>query len=281
MSITSLLGALLGYGLVFFAIASSTDHFASFLHLPSMLIVLGGTVAYAFMSYQARDVKTAFQAIGWMLKKPSSPREGMQTEIGRLIRWGYIVQAKGLKSLESQVKGVKLEDPLLHYCLELVASNYTPHALRTMLETAMDHAYLRRMAPADVLKSMAATAPAFGMIGTLVGMVIMLQGVGADMSSLGQGLAVALLTTLYGVLLARLLFLPAAAKLEQMEELTRFRNQLMLEGLVMLAEKQNPRHMQDRLNSFLPPGEQFDIDTQMRKRVQEENAIVPSESTKA
>ncbi len=278
MSIASLLAALLGYGLVVFAIASSTNNAASFFHLPSLLIVLGGTVAYAFMSYQAREVRTAFRAIGWMVKKPASPREGMQTEIGRLIRWGYLVQTKGLKSLEAQVKNLKLEDPLLHYCLELVTSNYSPAVLRSMLETAMDQDYLRRMTPAEVLKSMAAAAPAFGMIGTLVGMVIMLQGVGAEMSSLGQGLAVALLTTLYGVLLARLVLLPAASKLEQMEELTRFRNQLMLEGLVMLAEKQNPRTMQDRLNSYLQPHEHFDIDTQMRKRAMNEGSEPASEA---
>lgn len=277
MSIVSLLAALVGYGMVVLAIASSTDHAGSFFHLQSVLIVLGGTVAYAFMSYQSNDVTTAFRAIGWMVKKPKSPREGIQIEIGRLIRWGYLVQTKGLKTLESQVKGLKLEDPLLHYCLELVTSNYSPAVLRNMLETAMDQDYLRKVTPAEVLKSMAAAAPAFGMIGTLVGMVIMLQSVGAEMSSLGQGLAIALLTTLYGVLLARLLFLPAASKLEQMEELTRFRNQLVLEGLVMLAEKQNPRTMQDRLNSFLQPHEHFDIDTQMRKRALTDG-VEPGES---
>ena len=272
MSIASILGVLMGYGLVILAIFTSTDNTRSFFHLQSILIVGGGTVAGAFMSYQARDVFIAFRAIGWMIKKPNSPREAMQTEIGRLIRWGYLVQAKGLRALEKQVKSLKLSEPLLHYCLELVTSSYQPHDIRRMLETAVDQAYERQTQPVEVLRSMAAAAPAFGMIGTLVGMVIMLQSIGDDIGNLGQGLAIALLTTLYGVLLARLVFLPAAVKLEQMEELTRFRNQLVSEGLVMLAEKQSPRYMQDRLNSFLEPARHFDIDTQMRARAQAEHA---------
>ena len=267
MSISSLLGVLFGFGLVLYAIVSSTDHAESFLHGASVLIVLGGTVASAFMAFQAEDVMRAFHAVIWMVKKPESPREGMQTEIGRLIRWGYLVQAKGLAALESQVKSLKIEEPLVHYCVELVTSNYQPQDLRNMLETAVDQDYLRQTAPVEVLRSMAGSAPAFGMIGTLVGMVIMLQSVGADMGALGQGLAIALLTTLYGVLFARLVFLPAAVKLEQTQELMRFRNQLVLEGLVMLSERQSPRYMQDRLNSFLPTGQHFDIDTMHKGRV--------------
>jgi chemotaxis protein MotA len=264
VSIASILGVLLGYGMIVLAILGSTDDVRMFLHIPSILIVFGGTVAAAFMSYQSRDVQIAFRAIGWMVKKPKSPREGMQTEIGRLIRWGYLVAAKGLPALEQQVRSLRISEPLLHYCVQLVTSHYQPQDLRNMLETAFDQAYERQTQPVQVLRTMAAAAPAFGMIGTLVGMVIMLQSVGGDMSGLGQGLAIALLTTLYGVLLARLVFLPAAVKLEQMEELTRFRNQLMLEGLVMLAEKRSPRYMQDRLNSYLETDRHFEIDAQLR-----------------
>ena len=111
---------------------------------------------------------------------------------------------------------------------------------------------------------MASDAPAFGMIGTLVGLVVMLQSLGDDLSKLGQGLAVALLTTLYGVVSARMIFLPAAAKLEQKEQIHHFRNLMIAEGLVLLSEKQSPRYMQDRLNRFLDPAIHFDIDKQMR-----------------
>lgn len=115
---------------------------------------------------------------------------------------------------------------------------------------------------------MGGTAPAFGMIGTLVGLVAVLQGMGAGgddmMEHIGKGMALALVTTLYGVVFARLMFLPAASKMQQKEEIEKFRNTMVVEGLIMLSEKKSPRFMQDRLNSFLDPSIHFNIDTQMR-----------------
>ncbi len=95
-------------------------------------------------------------------------------------------------------------------------------------------------------------------------MVVMMQGLGDDIGNMGMGLAVALLATLYAVVYARLVCLPAAEKLQQKEEIERFRNYLITEGLVMLAEKHSPRFMQDRLNSFLDPAIHFNIDTQKK-----------------
>jgi adenylosuccinate lyase len=126
----------------------------------------------------------------------------------------------------------------------------------------------RDLSDSTVLRNMGASAPAFGMIGTLVGMVAMLSqmGGGADnmVEVIGIGMSLALIATLYGVLLARMVFLPAANKLLQKEETERFRNLMVVEGLVMLAEKKPPRFMQDRLNSYLEPENHFDIDRQMR-----------------
>ena len=127
-----------------------------------------------------------------------------------------------------------------------------------------DSAFSRGIIQANILKSMAAAAPAFGMIGTLVGLIVMLQGLGADFSSLGSGLAVALITTLYGVLLAQLVFKPAASKVEQREQIRRFRNTLIAEGLALLAERRPPRYIQDMMNSYLDPSIHFDIDQQQR-----------------
>jgi chemotaxis protein MotA len=98
---------------------------------------------------------------------------------------------------------------------------------------------------------MASAAPAFGMIGTLVGLIIMLDSLSSDPNGIGAGLAVALLTTLYGVLFAKFLFQPAADKTLQREDIARFRNFLMMEGFVMLAEQRPPRYIRERINSFL------------------------------
>lgn len=264
MSIASLFGVLVGFGLFFVSVFLSTNHYGLFFSLPALLMVVGGTVAVGFMSFPYRDVVVAFKAIGWMLVKPKSSREGLNTEILRLIKWAYLVQAKGMPALENEVKNIHTTDPLLRYCVELVTSNYPPADLRKMLETAVQSEFERTTTPVTVLKQMASAGPAFGMIGTLVGLIVMLQEAGDDLGAMATGLAVALLTTLYGVLLSRLIYLPAAIKLKHKEEIHLFRNELIVEGLVMLAEKQSPRYMEDRLNSFLEPQHHFSIDAQIR-----------------
>lgn len=167
-----------------------------------------------------------------------------------------------------EIKSVRSNDPIVRYCLECVATAHKPDELRLMMETAVESEYERATVPVDILKNMAATSPAFGMIGTLVGLVAVLQGMGAAaddmMSVVGNGMALALITTLYGVVFARLVFLPAATRLQQKEEIERFRNLMVIEGLIMLSEKKGPRFMQDRLNSFLDPAIHFDIDKQIR-----------------
>lgn len=264
MSIATLAGTIFGFALVLGAIAHGTDNYWSFLSLEGFLIVIGGSIANAFMSYQAIYVLRAFEGIWHMVKKAKATREGLNAEIMRLIKWAYLVHAKGLAGLEGEV-GPKIKEPLLRYGIDLVITGYQPDVIRRMMNTAVEAEFERAITPVTVLRNMASTAPAFGMVGTLVGMIIMLQGISGDMSQIGNGLAVALLATLYGIISARLICLPAADKLMQKEEIMRFRNYMMTEGLVLLAERQSPRFMQDRLNSFLEPSIHFNLDEQLKK----------------
>lgn len=264
LSLATLAGVIFGFALVLGAILHGADNFYSFLSLEGFLIVIGGTIANAFMSYQANYVVKAFKAMINMLKKPKATREGLNAEIMRMIKWAYLSHSKGLAGLESEV-GVKIKEPLLRYGMDLVVTGYQAEAIRKMMNTAVEADFERSITPVTVLRNMASTAPAFGMVGTLVGMVIMLQNIQGDMTKIGTGLAVALLATLYGILVARLFCLPAADKLMQKEEIMRFRNYMMTEGLVLLAEKQSPRFMQDRLNSFLDPKIHFNLDEQLKK----------------
>jgi len=263
MSLATVAGTIFGIVLVLGAIVHGTDNYLTFVSLEGFLIVIGGTIANAFMSYQANYVVRAFGAIGHMIKKPRATREGLNAEIMRLIKWAYLVHSKGLAALEGEI-GTKIREPLLRYGVELVVTGYQPQVIRAMLNTAVEADFERAITPVTVLRNMASTAPAFGMVGTLVGMIIMLQHIQSDTSMIGGGLAVALLATLYGIITARLLYLPAADKLMQKEEIMRFRNYMMTEGLVLLAEKQSPRYMQDKLNSFLDPSIHFDLDSQIK-----------------
>lgn len=268
MSPASLLGVIFGLGLILTSIFLSTNNPFIYFDVASTLMVLGGTTAAAFMGYQSNYVKTAFMAIWWMFHKPKSTREGLNTEIMRLIKWSYLVQQRGVPALENEIKNVNANDPLIKYCMELVITNHPPADLHRMMSTAVEAEYERKTIPVQILRGMASNAPAFGMIGTLVGLVAVLDSMGSGIDSLtavvGQGMALALITTLYGVFFARMVFLPASNKLLQKEEAERFRNLMMVEGLVLLADKRSPRYMQDRLNSYLDTSIHFSIDKQMR-----------------
>jgi len=268
MSIPALSGFLLGLTMIIAAVFMNTDDVMIFFHLEAVMIVIGGTVACSFMSFQHTYVIIGFKAIWWMVKKPKSTREGLNTDILRLIKWAYLVQQKGLPALEAEIRSVPTNDPVMKYCLELVASAHKPEELRVMMETAVESEYERKVVPVTVLKTMAANAPSFGLIGTLVGLIAMLKGMGGggdDMFRVvGSGMATALTATLYGIFTARMIYLPAANQLQQNEEIERLRNHMILDGLVMLAEKKGPRFMQDRLNSFLDPAIHFNIDKQIR-----------------
>ena len=185
-----------------------------------------------------------------------------------MVKWSYLVQQRGLLGLENEIKTLKSNDPVIKYCMLLAVSNHPTQQLREMMTTAVESVFESKTAAVAVLKNMGAAAPAFGMLGTLVGMIAMLETMGhggGDMvKNVGSGMALALVATLYGVFFARMVFLPAANKLMQKEETERFRNLMMVEGLIMLAEKKNPRFMQDRLNSFLEPHQHFDIDRQLK-----------------
>jgi chemotaxis protein MotA len=263
MSWASLAGTFFGFLMILGAIAHGTNNYSTFLSLEGFLIVIGGTIANAFMSYPSRYVVKAIQAIWHMVKKPRATREGLNAEIMRLIKWAYLVNVRGLAGLEGEI-GTRIKEPLLRYGVALVITGYKPQVIRDMMNTAVEAEFERRITPVTVLRNMASTAPAFGMVGTLVGMIIMLQSIQGDMTRIGGGLAVALLATLYGIIMARLFCLPAADKLMHKEEVMRFRNYMITEGLVLLAENQTPRYMQDKLNSFLEPAIHFELDAQLK-----------------
>lgn len=265
MSTTTIIGFLGGLFLFFGSIFLATDNYLVFLDIASLIMVVGGTFASTFISYEPRYVFQAFRLMASIFFAPKVQRGVLQGEVARCIRWGYMIQKSGITALEGDVGKLKQQDKFLGFGVDLVISGYTGAEVRTILSNTIETTFQRNTIPANILRDMAGTAPAFGMIGTLVGLVIMLGKMGSDPSQLGPGMAVALITTLYGVLLPRLMLLPAASKLQQREEIVRFRNYLVAEGLSLLAERKSPRFIQDAMNSFLDPAIHFDIDRQMKK----------------
>ncbi len=259
MSLATVLGFLASLVLFAWAIASGTTNYLLFWDTPSVIIVLGGTMAATFIAYEARYVILALKLVGKIIFAPQIARGLLQAEVGRIIKWAYIVQKSGLPALEAESAKAVKSDKLLRFGVDLVVSGYTGQEVREIMTNMIESSFGRNTVLVSILKAMGAAAPAFGMVGTLVGLVIMLDNM-ADPTALGPALAIALLTTLYGVLLARWVFIPTASKVLQREEIIRFRNYLVAEGLVLLADRKNPRYIQDRMNSFLDSSLHFSID---------------------
>jgi len=248
--------------MVVITILLSTDMPGVFVDVPSMVIVIGGSYTAMFIAYDARDVFFSLKLFGSIFKKPASEALSYKEEVARVIRWAYIVQKNGLQGLESDAINSVGNDSFLQYGVELVITGYTGNDVREILKESAFGEYQRSAAKIDVLKQLAANTPAFGMLGTLIGLIVML-GAMSDPSAIGLGMAVALITTLYGVIAARLIFMPAAIKTTQRADALLFRHLLQIESLVLLADRKSPRYIQDKVNAFLDPSQHFLIDRDM------------------
>lgn len=266
MSLATVLGFLLGIGLFIGSILLSTDNYIIFLEGAGFIMVIGGTLAATFVAFEPRYVVQALRITLSIFFQHKVGRSILTNEVGRMIRWGYMVQKAGLPALEADAKRLRAQDRFLAFGIDLVISGYTGQEVREILANTIETTFHRNTVPADILRSMANNAPAFGMIATLVGLVIMLDKMGTDPSRIGPGMAVGLMGTLYGVTFARLALLPSASKVQQREEIVRFRNFLVAEGLALLAERRSPRYIQDKMNSYLDPSLHFDIDRMLRTK---------------
>jgi chemotaxis protein MotA len=252
MSFTNILGIFLAILAVAATMLSHGANPQAFISPLGFSLVLGGSCAYAMMSYPFDLVQQAIKAVFGITMRPKVDIEKLKRDVERLVSWSHFIQSKGLKEFEKTVAS-KLTEPLLRYGTDLLVSNYNPADIRRLMETAAEATFDRRTRPVSVLRNMSGSAPAFGMVGTLVGMIIMLGNFESDMSKIGSGMAVAMLSTFYGLILSRLVFMPAADNLMMKEDHVLFRNYILAEGLALIAEKRNPSFVQDALDSYMDP----------------------------
>lgn len=266
MSRGTLFGFIVGWLLIYISIRLTTDNLGMFWDVPSFVLVIFGSYMAMFMSFEAKDVIGSVKKMFSIFKIYPDTVVSYKAEVGRFVRWAYITQKNGLQGLENDaLTSIGNEDPFLKYGVELVISGYTGNEVREILREASFSEYQRSGKFVEVLKQLGANAPAFGMAGTLIGLIVMMGSIGGDPAAIGSGMAVALITTMYGVLAARLLFLPGFVKIGQRNDDTLFRNLLITESLVLLAERKSPRYIQDKLNAFLDSSEHFLIDRDMQR----------------
>lgn len=258
ISLSTIVGILLGFGLCFWAIASATKDFHMFVSWEAFAIVIGGTMATTLIGYRTRYVLRALGSIGKIFVMQAVQPTTLRDDVKLMVDWAILNQ-RGLGAVEDDVAKRDIKDPFLRYAVDLLMNGYKEHDLRLFLGDMIESTYQRKLVPAMILNQMGGHGPAFGMIGTLIGLVIMLSNM-SDPSAIGPAMAISLLATLYGVVSARLVFMPAASKTQQILEIEKHRRYLMLEGIVMLQEKRPASYVQDRLNALLDPTLQYTRD---------------------
>ena len=257
ISLGTLFGILAGVGLLLYNIVAKAPDVAIFIDVGSLLMVVGGTMAATFIAYKEVYVIQALKGILQIFKSLKIDKKSLVGDVEKIIEWGKIIETGGIRELEKQFDEKELENPVMKFSMDMVFAGEKSELIYKETKNLIESEAARRSVPVDILNTMASYAPAFGMAGTLIGLVILLSNL-ADKDSIGIGMAIAIITTLYGVIFANLILKPTAAKLEQYNGIQRFRDLLILEGVSMLPNKPDPYYIQTHLNSYLNPKFHFD-----------------------
>lgn len=244
MDLSTIIGLASAFGLVLISIGSGIG---AFMNAPSAMIVFGGTVGAALIHYRFPQFLGAMGAAkqAFTYKSRSAPEL-----IEQMVEYANQARREGILALESAAQ--QAEDPFLKRALQMVVDGQDVGAIEAILANEIDQLRERHKLGAEVLTNMAAYAPALGMIGTLVGLVLMLQKMD-DPSKIGPAMAVALLTTLYGAVVANLICIPIAGKLKARSQEEILYKELATEGVLAITSGDNPRIVREKLTSFLPP----------------------------
>jgi len=254
MDIASFIGVIAGTGLIVLGIYQLTPNFIVFVSLPAFLIVAGGSFAATLLSFSMKDVFGLIRSVIVIFKKQNIK---MPEEVDGIVELAPIAR-KSMQELEKSLPNVN--NFFLRDGLQMVVDGYNPNEIREILETRIENRVLREKGEANVLKTMGKYSPAFGMIGTLIGLVVMLYGMaeiaGGDedpMKVLGAGMGAALITTFYGTILANLMFNPMAVKFETRIEKSNTLQMMLIEGVLLIHARKHPLIVREKLNSFLRP----------------------------
>ncbi len=247
MDLSTLVGTILVFVMVFWSIAGGNGGIGLFVDVPSMILVGGGTFSVILMHFTLADmpalVKVVLRTFTVRLRTP-------EQEIDRLLGYATVARKEGLLALEEKVKEV--DDRFLSKGLQCLIDGLPPETVRSIMQMEAEVQRFRHAHGKKMLEMFASFAPAFGMIGTLVGLVQMLSSL-KDPSQIGGGMAVALLTTLYGALIANMICLPLAGKLDVRAKQEAQLRMLMIDGLLGIQAGEKPAILRERLESFVTP----------------------------
>lgn len=248
MDLITLLGIIFGMVLLIVSIMMEGD-ITLFWSLSSIMIVFGGTFASTMVNFSMDQVLSVFPLLKVAFSKKSFDRGGM---IDTLVDFAETSRREGLLALEE--KALAVDEPFLQKGIQLVVDGTDAELVRNILEIELIFLEERHKVGQKVFEQMGAFSPAYGMIGTLIGLIAMLGALN-DPDQIGMGMAVALTTTLYGSVASNLLFLPLAGKLSVKSDEEILLKQVMIEGILSIQAGENPRIVEEKLKSFLSPAE--------------------------
>ena len=257
MDFSYLVGLISGIALLVYGMGLKT--LGNFFDAPSIAIVLGGVLASVIMSFPLssfKDIPKHFKII--FSKNKADPNE----YIAKLVDYSQEARRKGLLTLED--KANEEEDEFLKNSIMLIVDAIEPTKVKEMLENELNCLEERHARGAAFYEKAAVFAPAFGMIGTLIGLINMLKAMGdiasGDAASgLGTSMSVALITTFYGSLLANLILMPIANRLRSKHNEEMLCKEIIVEGVLAIHAGTNPRHMEERLKAFVRNSERVDV----------------------
>lgn len=257
MDFSTLLGWIVGIGLIIFSIILNQDistgaydinwdAIGGFIDAPSVLIVIGGTFCALMVSYPFSMFKKTFKHLGIILKnKNINPNENIE----QIVEFAKEARINGVLALEEKVKEIK--DPFMKNALMMVCDSIDPEKVQEMMDNELDNLEARHMQSINFYLKGSDYAPAFGMVGTLIGLINLLANL-SDSESLAANMSVALVTTLYGSLLSNFIFKPIANKLKIRHEAEMLNKTIIVVGVQGILAGDNPNFIQEKLVKLIP-----------------------------
>ena len=211
----------------------------------AFVIVIVGTFAAILLQTSMPTFRRAMRIVRWVFQPPVQDRGAV---IGQIVEWSTTARKQGLLGLEAQVQAQP--DPFLRKGLQMVVDGVEPESIRQMLEIELHGQSSRDLAAAKVWEGMGIYSPTLGIIGAVLGLIAVMKNL-ADPSKLGHGIAAAFTATIYGIGAANLALLPIASKLKGLINAQAEEREMIVEGLIAIAQGENPRNIQARLNGYL------------------------------
>lgn len=241
------IGITIGFIMIMLAIVSNggQEGLAVFVDIAAIFIVIGGLIGSLFINFKFEQIKSVKKVMGEAFRKED---RNLYDLIDQFVRLSDKARKDGLLSLELELDEV--EDEFIKKGILLAVDGLEPEVINEIMNAEIKAMEERHYKGRLIIEKAGEYAPAWGMIGTLVGLVLMLNNLD-DPTSLGPNMAVALITTLYGTILANLVFLPMASKLENKTEDEMFIREIIVEGIIGVQSGQNPRILEEKLTAFL------------------------------